>query len=41
VLTDSIRRKLYTLPDDTVIYPGHGPGSTIGREKRSNPFVRG
>lgn len=41
VLTDSIRRKLYTLPDETEIYPGHGPGSTIGREKKTNPFVRG
>jgi glyoxylase-like metal-dependent hydrolase (beta-lactamase superfamily II) len=39
-LTESIRRKLYTLPDDTTIYPGHGPSSTIGREKRTNPFVR-
>ncbi len=36
----SIRTKLYTLPDETVIFPGHGPQSTIGREKRSNPFVR-
>lgn len=40
-LTDSIRRKLYTLPDETTIFPGHGPSSTIGREKHSNPFVRG
>lgn len=39
-LAHSIRSKLYTLPDDTKIYPGHGPGSTIGREKRTNPFVR-
>lgn len=39
-LADSIRRKLYTLPDETIVYPGHGPPTTIGREKRSNPFVR-
>jgi hydroxyacylglutathione hydrolase len=39
-LAASIRTKLYTLPDATRIYPGHGPASTIGREKRSNPFVR-
>lgn len=39
-LTTSIRERLYTLPDATVIYPGHGESSTIGREKRGNPFVR-
>jgi glyoxylase-like metal-dependent hydrolase (beta-lactamase superfamily II) len=39
-LARSIRTKLYTLPDDTRMYPGHGPASTIGREKRTNPFVR-
>lgn len=39
-LERSIREKLYTLPDDTTVYPGHGPTTTIGREKRSNPFVR-
>lgn len=38
-LADSIRTKLYALPDDTTVYPGHGPATTIGREKRSNPFV--
>ena len=31
--------KLYTLPHDTVIYPGHGPTTTVGQEMRSNPFV--
>jgi glyoxylase-like metal-dependent hydrolase (beta-lactamase superfamily II) len=40
-LAAGIRRQLYVLPDETVIYPGHGPETTIGREKRSNPFVQG
>ena len=40
VLAASIREKLYTLPDDTKVYPGHGPPTTVGREKKSNPFVR-
>jgi len=39
-LKKSIREKLYTLPDKTVVYPGHGPVTTIGEEKISNPFVR-
>lgn len=39
-LIKSIQAQLYTLPDDTVIYSGHGPSTTIGQEKRSNPFVR-
>lgn len=38
-LAKSIRTKLYTLPDQTKIFPGHGPPTTIGEEKRSNPFV--
>lgn len=37
-LIRGIRRKLFTLPDDTVVYPGHGPVTTVAREKRSNPF---
>lgn len=41
ILLESIRRELYVLPESTVVYPGHGPSTTIGREKRSNPFVRG
>lgn len=41
LLLNGIREKLYTLPDDTVVYPGHGPTTTIGHEKRANPFVRG
>ena len=40
-LERSIRERLYTLPDDTVVHSGHGPDTTIGREKRANPFVRG
>jgi glyoxylase-like metal-dependent hydrolase (beta-lactamase superfamily II) len=39
VLQTSIRSRLYTLPDVTTVYPGHGPATTIGGEKRSNPFV--
>ena len=40
-LMQSIRVQLYPLPDETVVYSGHGPATTIGAEKRSNPFVRG
>ena len=39
VLRDSIFQKLYTLPDETIVYPGHGPSTTIGKEKISNPFL--
>lgn len=39
-LVRSIKELLYALPEDTTVYPGHGPPTTIGREKRSNPFVR-
>jgi glyoxylase-like metal-dependent hydrolase (beta-lactamase superfamily II) len=38
-LLEGIREKLYTLADETIVYPGHGPATTIGQEKRSNPFV--
>lgn len=38
-LISSIREKLWTLPDDTVVYPGHGEPTTIGLEKRFNPFA--
>jgi hydroxyacylglutathione hydrolase len=40
-LLHGIRNKLYTLPDDTIIYPGHGAPTTVGVEKKSNPFVPG
>ena len=40
-LIASIRAKLLPLADDTVVYPGHGPSSSIGRERRSNPYLRG
>ncbi len=40
MIIHSIRNKLMKLPDDMKVYPGHGPSSTIGQEKRSNPFVR-
>ncbi len=37
----SIRDKLLTLPEDAVVVPGHGPNTTIGREKEHNPFLQG
>ena len=38
-LIDGIKRKLFILPEKTVVYPGHGPQTTIGREKADNPFL--
>lgn len=39
-LLSSIRNKLFTLNDNTVVVSGHGPNTTIGHEKRTNPFLR-
>ncbi len=38
-LIDGITTKLFALPDDTTVYPGHGDPTTIGEEKRENPFL--
>lgn len=40
VLVTSIKQRLFTLDDDTKVFPGHGPETSIGFEKRMNPFVR-
>jgi glyoxylase-like metal-dependent hydrolase (beta-lactamase superfamily II) len=40
-LLRSIREQLLTLPDETVVYPGHGPATTVGEERRFNPFLTG
>lgn len=39
-LLNSVREKLFSLPDETKVYPGHGPATTIAREKAHNPFFR-
>mgnify|MGYP005725896541 CR=1 FL=1 len=41
VLIETIRNKIYTLPEDTILYNGHGPQTTVAHERRNNPFVRG
>jgi hydroxyacylglutathione hydrolase len=41
LLAKSIREQIYSLPDKTMVYPGHGPATTVAREKADNPFVRG
>ena len=40
-LLRAIRQQLLPLPDETVVYPGHGPVTTIGHERRTNPFLVG
>jgi hydroxyacylglutathione hydrolase len=37
-LLDNVRKKIFTLGDDVIVYPGHGPETTIGHERRYNPF---
>ena len=39
-LEQSIRSQIFTLPDETVLYPGHGPATSVANEKRNNPYVR-
>lgn len=41
VLSRSIKEQVYTLPNATKLYPGHGPNTTVAREKADNPFVKG
>ncbi len=41
VLVDEIKMKLMSLPDGVMVYPGHGPKTTIGQERRLNPFLNG
>ena len=40
ILEESIKTKLYTLPEDVIVHPGHGDSTTIGDEMKSNPFVK-
>jgi glyoxylase-like metal-dependent hydrolase (beta-lactamase superfamily II) len=40
-LIRSVEEKIFPLPDGTVLFPGHGPATTVGDEKRSNPFFTG
>ena len=39
-LEESIKTKLYTLPEDVIVHPGHGESTTIGEEMKTNPFVK-
>ena len=39
-IMDSLRSKLMQLPDATIVHPGHGPMTTIGRERETNPFLQ-
>ena len=40
-LMNAINKKIYPLPDETIIYPGHGPETKLGREKKENPYLNG
>jgi len=40
-LLSSIKEQLFVLPDETIVYPGHGPQTTIGHEKKYNPYLNG
>jgi glyoxylase-like metal-dependent hydrolase (beta-lactamase superfamily II) len=40
-LERSIREQIYTLPDDTIVFPGHGPRTAVRNEKQGNPYVQG
>jgi hydroxyacylglutathione hydrolase len=40
VLIASIRNVLFAFGDDAIVHPGHGPDTTIGRERRTNPFLQ-
>ncbi len=40
-LLRAVREKIFTLPEGTVLFPGHGPATTVGAEKRGNPFFTG
>ena len=40
-LLDSVKSKLFELPDSTLVIPGHGPNTTIGEEREQNPFLQG
>lgn len=37
-LINGIKQKIFSLPDNTIVYPGHGPATTVGQEKQTNPF---
>jgi glyoxylase-like metal-dependent hydrolase (beta-lactamase superfamily II) len=39
MLINSIKKRLLSLPPETIVYPGHGPSTTIGEEKKNNPFL--
>jgi len=40
-LLRAVREKIFTLPGETILFPGHGPATTVGDEKRGNPFFTG